>query len=285
MIRQRKLSTFIALVLALGLFTAASAQSSAANNIILDKFDEKKATELTAHDPNTAPGSSSWSTENNDGNWEVYKGKAKELSEIPYPNSNDYRALINADNSDVNVDIKVKVYPNSDQFNGVVARYSGEFDWLMAFHDGVGDVILGKKRPDEDQNGLSTGDLGGFQELGRFAVDWSLGTKARTHHLAIEVVGPTIKVFADGDLVITANDDDGMSSSIVGMFSRGTGKNQFDEFKVTLAPTTGGNPSASPLTTSEGGSTGDDDDEEEDDDDDDDDDKKGKGKKDKKGKK
>ena len=100
----------------------------------------------------------------------------------------------------------------------------------MAFHDGVGDLILGKKRPDENE--LGAPGTGGFQELGRVPMDWNTGKKGRTHTITLQTSGGTITVLADGDPVISATDDDFMTSGIVGIFSRGTGKNQFDKFTV-----------------------------------------------------
>ena len=273
MLHRRKLTTLIALVLAIGMFTAASAQGSAATTLIHDKFDEKNKTEISAHTPNTAPIGSSWLVEL--GTWQVHKGKAKELSTAPKVNSSDYRATINATTADSSV--LAKVYPNSDQMWGVTTRYTGERDWIMAFHDGVGDLILGKKRPHENEHGVDVGiegtHAGWFHELKRVPMDWSTGSKARTHTIEIVTTGDTIRVYADGDLVITREDDILMTSPHVGIFSRGTGKNQFDEFKVDL-PGGGSGPPAAPVSVPETTP--------EPEDDDDDDDKKGKGKKGKK---
>jgi hypothetical protein len=238
---RRKISTIIALLIAVGLFSAASATGSAGSTLILDKFDEKKATALVDHTPNddnTGIVDNGWFIENNDGNWEAKKGKAKELSTVPRLDSNDYRALIDSDYSDVSASVKVKIYQDGDQLWGVVARWSGDHDWLMAFHDGVGALILGKKVFNEDKDGhyadpdIDGSGAGGFQELKRVPMDWSAGKKGKTHTIKIITEGSDITVLADGDSVITEQDHGDMSSTIVGMFSRGTGKNQFDEFKV-----------------------------------------------------
>lgn len=268
---RRRLSTLIALVMAVGLFTIASDRGSAAGELILDKFDEKNATEISLHSPNTAPLGSSWLVEENIGNWEVQKGKAKELSTAINLYSYDYRAVIDAGsgNADVSAEVKLKIYPNGDQGWGVVARWSGDHDWLMAFHDGVGDLILGKKVSDEDQWGNHEHEdedepggwipyvdddtlhsvLGAFQELGRVSMDWSTGSKARTHTITIETSGDIITVLADGDLVLTRLDHGDMDSTVVGIFSRGTGKNQFEEFRVK--PYGGGGSPASYIPESE----------------------------------
>ena len=249
MINRRKLGTLIAVLLAVGLLSASAAPGSASSTLILDKFDEKKTTDITAHTPNEAPSGSVWFVEL--GIWEVRMGKAREQSTAPATPSSDYRALIDAGTADVSAEVKLKTDPNSDQFWGVVVRHSGPEDWIMAFHDGVGDLILGKKRPDENRFGVtvSTSDLtaGGFQELGRVPMDWNTGKKGRTHTITLQISGDTITVLADGDPVISAADDDSMTSGIVGIFSRGTGKNQFDKFTVKMNES-GGGPLSSPLT-------------------------------------
>lgn len=252
MIRQRRISTLIALVMAIGLFTAASAQGNTASNIILDKFDEKHKTALVDHTPNDDLLGGGWSVEL--GEWEVHKGNAKELSTAPRPVSSDYRALIDSGESDISVELKTKIFQDGDQFWGVVARHSGPTDWLMAFHDGVRDLVLGKMAADEI--GL------GFQELGRYAIDWKPGSKAKTHTIRMVVANTAITVYADGEAVISGTDHGDLSSGTVGMFSRGHGKNQYQEFKVQLP--SGGSPLAAPESIPES--------------EDDDDDKKGKGK-------
>ncbi len=225
---RRRLGTLIAVLLAIGLLTVTAARGAASSRLILDKFDEKKTTEITAHTPNEAPSGSSWAVEL--GIWEVKKGKARERSKAPVRPSSDYRAVINAGSSDVSAEVKLKIDPKGDQFWGVVVRYTAPEDWIMAFHDGVGDLILGKKRPNEDEAG-GTG-TGGFQELGRVPLKWNTGKKARTHTITLQTSGNVITVFADGDPLIGAFDDDAMTSGIVGIFSRGKGNNQFDKFTV-----------------------------------------------------
>jgi hypothetical protein len=61
---------------------------------------------------------------------------------------------------------------------------------------------------------------------------WNTGKKARAHTITIEISGSAITVLADGDPVISDTDNDGMASGVVGIFSRGKGKNQFDKFTV-----------------------------------------------------
>jgi len=221
-------------LIAVSLFSVSAARGSASSTLILDNFDEKSSTDITLHTPNEAPLGSAWTVEL--GIWSVNKGKVNEQSVIAATPSSDYRALIDSGSADVSAQIKLKIFPNSDQFWGPVVRHSGTTDWIMAFYDGVGDVVLGKKRPDENYLGFtvlpSDPTAGGFQELGRVAVDWKTGKKARTHTITLQISGSAITVIADGDLVIAATDDDAMSSGVVGLFSRGTGKNQFNKFTV-----------------------------------------------------
>lgn len=61
---------------------------------------------------------------------------------------------------------------------------------------------------------------------------WNTGKKARVHTITVEISGSAITVLADGDPVISDTDNDGMASGVVGIFSRGKGKNQFDKFTV-----------------------------------------------------
>ena len=245
---RRKITSLLALVLAIGMFTAASVQGSAGSTLILDKFNAKNATALIEHLPDEDALGNGWFVEL--GDWIAEKGKAKELSTAPWNVSSDYRALIDSGESDVSAELQLKMDMDGDQFWGVVARYSGPTDWLMAFHDGVGDLILGKKFTDEDQYGNPGATY--FQELGRVSMDWKSGQKAKTHTIKIVTADTTITVFADDEPVISAVDHGDMTSGVVGIFSRGQGKNQFKQFEVKL-PDSGSGYSASPTTTHEGG--------------------------------
>ena len=234
MTNRRKLGTLIAVIIAVGLLSVPAARGSASSRLILDNFDEKKATEITSHTPDEAPVGSAWAVEL--GTWEVKKGKAREKSRAPVTPSSDYRAYIDSGTANVSAEVKLKIDPRGDQFWGVVVRYSGTHDWIMAFHDGVGDLVLGKKRPDENLIGdtvePSDSSAGGFQELGRVPMKWNTGKKASSHTITLQTDGDAITVIADGEPVIWANDNDSMTSGTVGIFSRGKGKNQFDKFTV-----------------------------------------------------
>ncbi len=228
--KRRNVRVLIAVLMATGLFSFAAATGSASSRLIVDNFKEKEATEITDHDPKTDVVGGGWSVVL--GTWELKKGKARELSTAPVVVSSDYQAVIDAGTSDTSVILKLNINKKSDQFWGVVTRYSGTRDWIMAFHDGVGDLVLGKKRPNEDESGADVGieseTAGGFQELGRVPVKWKKGR----HKITLTTTGDKIVVYAGKKLVLTAFDDEGMSSTVVGIFSRGTGKNKFEKFTV-----------------------------------------------------
>lgn len=239
MLNRRKLTTLLALLLAVGLFTAASAQGSAGTTLIIDKFDEQTATAVEDHTPNednTGVVNNAWEVERNDGIWIVEKGSLTSNELESLPDSSDYRVVIDSGVTDFTAQVDVKVNDFGDQLFGVVVRHAGEHDWVMAFHDGVGDLILGKKVTDEDRLGRGPEHLlyegsGGFQEMGRVAVD--MGERKKAHKIKVVTSGDTIQLYANGDLVLTRTDDDHSSLTKVGIFSRGVGVNKFDKFTVS----------------------------------------------------
>jgi hypothetical protein len=288
MLRRRKISTILGLLIAIGLLSAASATGSAGSTLILDNFVEATETAIADHEPDTAPKKSEWFTEGH-GNWLVSGGAAIEASNIGQVGNLDTYALINSKSSNVAAEIDVLLDTSGErQLWGVVARYSSPQDLIFAFYDsgssGPGQLVLGKKRPDEDYQGNP--GTGGFQELGRISESIT-GISAK---LRLEVEGEIIRVFLNegAEPVITNIDDDNMKSGNVGMFALGDGNVEFDQFIATQlgsgkgggkggpkAPKSKGPGSAAPLVE---------DPPEEEEEDDDDDDKKGKGKG-KKGKK
>lgn len=195
-----------------------------------DDFEENHRTDIADHEPEIDITGNGWVVEL--GEWEVYHGNVKEKSDIDIEDSSDYRALLDAGAPDVTAVVSLKI-EGGDQFWGTVVRHSGDPDWIMAFHDGVGDIVLGKKRPDENLIGLAVPladpTAGGFQELGRLAVNWHSG---QTHTIGLKVIGSAITVYADEIPVLFAIDDDFMTSGMVGVFSRGDGSNKLESFTV-----------------------------------------------------
>ena len=230
MFKRRKLNLLIAVFVVAGLAMVSTVTGLAGALLSNDDFDESNKTDITDHVPDSDVTGNGWTVEL--GDWEVHKGRVKEKSDADAEESSDYRALLDAGGADVSLEVTLKI-EGGNQFWGTVVRHSGDHDWIMAFHDGVGEVILGKKRPDEDRNGvtvpLADPSAGGFQELGRVAVSWS---KGETHTIGLETSGPSITAFADGTPVITAVDDDNMTSGFVGIFSRGDGSNKLESFTV-----------------------------------------------------
>jgi len=195
-----------------------------------DDFEENQKTDIVDHAPDSDITGNGWSVEL--GEWEVHNGNVKEKSDVDAEESSDYRALLDAGVPDVTAVVSLKI-DGGDQLWGTVVRHSSDHDWIMAFHDGVGEIVLGKKRPDENLIGVAVlpadPTAGGFQELGRLAVNWSNG---QTHTIGLEVIGPNITVYADEIPVLFAVDDDTMTSGIVGVFSRGDGGNKLESFTI-----------------------------------------------------
>jgi hypothetical protein len=239
MLNRRKLTTLVGLLLAIGLFTAASAQGFAGTTLIIDKFDERTATAIENHTPNednTGVVDNAWVVERDDGKWFVEKGALTSNEIVSLPNSSDYRVVIDAGVRDFTAQVDVKVDDYGDQMFGVVARYSGEFSWIMAFHDGVGDIVLGKKVPDENQFGgeptiVPGFEAGGFQQMARVPFDMSEQKKA--HKIKIVTNGDIVQVYANGNLIMTEDETDLAIGTKVGIFSRAVGINKFDKFTVT----------------------------------------------------
>ena len=196
---------------------------------------------------------------------------------VSLPTSSDYRAVIDSGVSDFSAEVEVKVDDYGDQMFGVVARYSGEHDWIMAFHDGADHIVLGKKVNNELANGDEVDPenlhAGGFQEMGRFAIDMSERKKA--HKIKIVTSGDTIQVYANGDLILTrpeTDHTDNPNATKVGVFSRAVGVNRFDKFTVSQDGGGGGKGGGKPSkkgasapepSTAPGGDDDDDDDEDE----------------------
>ncbi len=230
---RRKIKLPVGLAVVVGLLIVSAATVLAGALLSNDTFDGPKV-DIVDHVPDSDATGNGWSVEL--GDWEVNKGEVKEKSPTQEEESSDYRALLDAGASDIETEVSLEI-KSGNQYWGTVVRHSGDHDWIMAFHDGIGDFILGKKRPDEDSLGttvaLADPDAGGFQELGRVAISWSTNS---THTIGLKVVGSAITAYADGAPVLVAIDDDSMTSHIVGIFSRGKGGNRLEDFTVSLAP-------------------------------------------------
>lgn len=231
MLKSRKRTFLIGVSVAIGLLIVSTITILAASLLSSDDFDESQKTEITEHDPDIDATGDGWSVEL--GEWEVHHGNVKEKSDPAVEVSADYRAMLDAGVSDVSAKVVLKIQ-GGDQIWGPVVRHSGARDWIMAFHDNFGEIVLGKKRPDEDLIGdtvsIADPSAGGFQELGRVEADWNHN---ETHSIELKVDGSLITVFADDVLVLTAVDDDNMTSTFVGVFSRGDGGNKLESFNVT----------------------------------------------------
>ena len=230
--KRRKTKLLVGLAVLVGLAAVSAVSAFATGWLGYDSFNGPKV-DIVDHAPGTDPTGGGWSVEL--GDWEVHNGEVREKSHVQEEESSDYRALLDAGVSDVRVRVSLQIKPGN-QLWGTVVRHSGDRDWIMAFHDGVGDFILGKKRPDEDRFGTTVGsshpEAGGFQELGRIAMNWPNNS---THMISLEVDGSAITAYADGDPVLTATDDDSMTSHIVGIFSRGKGGNRLEDFIIAHA--------------------------------------------------
>lgn len=231
--RRRKINLLVGLGVVVGLAIITVATTLAGALLSNDTFDGPKV-DIVDHVPDSDATNSGWSVEL--GDWEVKGGEVKEKSDANANVSSDYRALLDAGVPDVATEVTLKI-DGGDQLWGTVVRYTDEHDWIMVFHDGVGEIVLGKKRPDEDLIGdtvaLIDPSAGGFQELGRVAAVWSSG---QTHTIGLEVIGSAIVAYADGLPVLNATDDDSMVSPFVGIFSRGDGGNKLEDFTVNAAP-------------------------------------------------
>lgn len=225
---------FLSLLAALVLSGVAIAVAATADSTLVhDTFDDRNGTALQDHAPDI--GASGWVTEL--GTWVIKSGTVWEESKANEFPSSDYRAVIDSGSSDVRVEADIKNVGGSEFF-GIVGRYEGPIDWVMAFYDGQGDIVLGMKQPDEDRfgNTVSPGDpgAGGFQEFGRVAVEWNRG---KTRTLALVFNAADFSVELDGSTAIGSvsdSDNDNSGSTSHGIFTRGNGAARFDEFRISV---------------------------------------------------
>jgi hypothetical protein len=90
----------------------------------------------------------------------------------------------------------------------------------MWFYDGVGDLVLG-----------SPNDTG-FGELGRVAYHWPGG---KVHQMSLTITPGDIVASIDGTPIIERGNPNLLDSSKAGIFLRGGGTTQIQEFRV-IAP-------------------------------------------------
>ena len=223
MIRLRNRSAAIRLFVAatavmVTVAAGVTSTASASTLIALDEFNDKKGTKLENHPLDSAPSGSAWEIEL--GDWVINKGTVQEKSRAKVHVSSDYRAVVDVGKSDVSVSAVIK-RGKGDQFYGVVGRYAGPIDWVMFFHDGVGDLVLGYKE---------SADLGVWHPLGRVPYKWKNG---KVHILTLTFSGDDVTALIDGDSVIETSQSAHPDETYVGIFSRGRGKTSFQQFSVT----------------------------------------------------
>ncbi|MCI0439191.1 MAG: hypothetical protein L0177_08690 [Chloroflexi bacterium] len=193
--------------------------------LIMDGFIDAKGTRLSIHAPQFAPDGSFWQEVS--GVWVIDRNRARENTGTV----EDARAVIDAGESDVIARANVAW---SEGFVGLVARYADEDNWLMAWFDGVEDIVLGKNVAGE------------FSELGRAPIDW--GRPGRSRKVELLARGPVIKVFVSDRPLIAATVSELQENTLVGLFSRLGTDNRFNDFRVTSAASVG-----APISTPEPG--------------------------------
>ena len=115
---------------------------------------------------------------------------------------------------------------------GLVSRYGNELNWLMAWFDdsrdetpGTGDILLAQ---------VVDGTFTILQQS--VGVNWTATGTDRT--LSLNTDGEDIIVKLDGIEIISATSTDLATSTIVGIFSRASTTNAFEDFTVSLPPLT-----------------------------------------------
>lgn len=212
--------------------------------LIYDRFtlDKGQSADMDGREPDTASIGSTWSVEF--GAWEITGrrgGQAVERSPDDWTIAPDKRVNIDARSANVIVSSRIK-RGSGYQYSGVTARHSGPVDWLGAWFDpegwppGVpgsfelcpdglarcGAIVLGAK----DQSQAP----GQFIELYRARFDWREGKK---HTITLVVIGNRVRVLVDGRVRIEATFEGLGDATEVGLFSRGAGETQFENFLAT----------------------------------------------------
>ncbi|MCH8222833.1 MAG: hypothetical protein IH868_05415, partial [Chloroflexi bacterium] len=190
---------------------------------VSDTFTDDDDTFLSAHASDTA--STTWASIS--GKWIISSDAVFETSGSLLV---DHRAVIDAEIADGTVQADITV--NSDSA-GLVTRYATESDWMMVWFDdnlnetpGTGDIILAQVVD------------GVFTLLGEsIGVVWGAAT-GTTRTLSVTTDGQDITVELDSSELITATSSDLTASTRVGMFSRASSTNAFDNFLVSALPLT-----------------------------------------------
>lgn len=186
--------------------------------LVLDTFKGRDRTRLADHAPDEAPDGSGWREVR--GVWRISasppqaagKGRVVELTGA----DTDQRAVIDAGEADVAVEAEITWRSG---YAGLVVRYRDEANWLMAWYDGVGDVVVGQRLNGE------------FQELGRAAYQW--GSPGATRRFQVTARGQGIAVAIDGETILRITASDSGGATKVGLFSRESRDTLFDRFEAS----------------------------------------------------
>ncbi len=188
--------------------------------LVLDTFKGRDRTRLADHAPDEAPEGSAWTEVR--GVWRISasppqaagKGRVVELTGA----DTDQRAVIDSGEADVMVEAEITWRSG---YAGLVARYQDEANWLMAWFDGVGDVVVGQRLNGE------------FSELGRTAYHW--GAPGTTRLFQVAAIGPAVVVAVDGATLLRRTAPELQAGTSVGLFSRESVNTSFDSFRVLSA--------------------------------------------------
>ena len=211
--------------------------------LIFDQFslEAGQPRDMDGRAPDTASIGTLWAVEL--GDWYILGrkgGSVVERSPEEWYVATDKRANIDAERANVLVRSRIK-RRGGYQYFGVTARHSGPVDWLGAWFDPegwpsdpasgeecpghaarCGAIVLGAK--DQDQAPEQ------FIELERARFDWNQG---KTHVVSLAVVGDQVTVRVGTRVMIRAEFSGLGDATEVGLFSRGKGSTEFQNFLVT----------------------------------------------------
>ena len=213
----------------------------ARHRLIFDRFTLKpgQSRDMDGREPDTASIGTTWSVEL--GIWRILGrkgGSVVERSPEDWSVATDKRVNIDAERANVFVSSRIK-RRGGYQYFGVTARHSGPVDWLGAWFDPegwppnggegcpggqerCGAIVLGAK----DQYSAP----GEFIELERARFDWR---KGKTHVISLAVLGGRVTVRVGTRVMIRAEFSGLGDATEVGLFSRGKGSTQVQNFLAT----------------------------------------------------